>query len=41
VINKNITYGTNKDASWAFIVKSGNIYIDKNVTQLAGVFMTL
>lgn len=47
VIKCNIGYGTNNDASWAWITKNGNIKIDngdgtvakKGITNIAGVFV--
>ncbi|MDD3120579.1 MAG: hypothetical protein PHF46_04170 [Candidatus Gracilibacteria bacterium] len=39
-INTNITY-KNKNASWAFVVKNGNINISNNVTRISGVFIVL
>ena len=42
VINQDILYKTDaKTASWAFIVKNGNIIVKKSVKNLAGVYMTL
>ncbi len=42
VINYNIAYQANDSlASWAFIVKKGDILINPSVTKIAGVFMVL
>jgi hypothetical protein len=40
IITKNMKYA-NTSASWAFVVKKWDILIDKDVTSIAGVFMTL
>ena len=40
IIQNDITYA-DADASWAFIVKNGNIRIDSNVTSIAGAFVTV
>ncbi|MDD2487543.1 MAG: hypothetical protein PHS92_04185 [Candidatus Gracilibacteria bacterium] len=40
IINNNISY-SDKDASWAFIVKEGDIRISNDVKKISGVFMTL
>lgn len=41
-IKKNIFYKSgDNNASWAFIAKGGNIIVDKNVTNLAGVFLAI
>jgi len=39
-INKDLTY-TDKDSSWAFIVKNWNIKISKDVKKISGIFITL
>ena len=41
VINCNIAYNPNTGASWAFIVKNGNIIVDKSITNLAGVYLAI
>lgn len=40
LVNKNVEYA-NVDASWAFIVKNGNVRIAKDVTRLSGVIVTM
>lgn len=40
-IKCNIAYEADTGASWAFIVKNGNIIIDKSVTNLAGVYVAI
>ncbi len=41
IINCNIAYSPNTGASWAFIVKNGNIIVDKSITNLAGVYVAI
>ena len=40
-IKCNIAYEADTGASWAFIVKNGNIIINKSVTNLAGVYVAI
>ncbi len=40
-INCNIAYVPDTGASWAFIVKNGNIIIHPNITNLAGVYLVI